>query len=210
MASRGSLGGLSRKAKEAADILDASGCDVILLETVGVGQSELDIAGAADTTVVILVPESGDGIQAMKAGLMEIADFFVLNKADRPGADQAVLSLKMVLGFKHPSQGAGTSWSPEVVKTVGSEGKGIDEVMTQIAAHRQFLSSSGRLIARRRERLERRVRDLVEEQLQVDFWTAERTRALQGELAGLARSGKTPYGLAADLIADFKKHPSST
>ena len=99
MASRGSLGGLSKKAKEAADVLDASGCDIILMETVGVGQSELDIARAADTTIVVLVPESGDSIQAMKAGLMEIADFFVINKADRAGADQAVMSIKTVLNL---------------------------------------------------------------------------------------------------------------
>jgi LAO/AO transport system kinase len=97
MASRGSLGGLSRKAIEAADVLDAAGCDVIIMETVGVGQSELDIARAADTTIVVLVPESGDSIQAMKAGLMEIADFFVLNKSDRAGAEQATMAIKMVL-----------------------------------------------------------------------------------------------------------------
>jgi len=136
MASRGSLGGLSKKTREAADILDASGMEIILLETVGVGQSELDIAGAADTTVVVLVPESGDGIQAMKAGLMEIADFFVLNKADRPGADQAVMSIKMILGFRPHDA---VSWMPDVLKTVASEGKGIQEIADLIAKHRAHL-----------------------------------------------------------------------
>src|SRR5208283_1236680 len=125
MASRGSLGGLSKKAKEAADVLDASGCDIILMETVGVGQSELDIVRAADTTVVVLVPESGDSIQAMKAGLMEIADFFVINKSDRAGAEQAVMSIKMILGFRPHDE---TTWLPDVLKTVGSEGKGVQEV----------------------------------------------------------------------------------
>ncbi len=139
MASRGSLGGLSKRAKEAADVLDAAGYDVVMLETVGVGQSELDIAGAADTTVVVLVPESGDGIQAMKAGLMEIADIFVLNKADRPGADQAVMSLRMILGFRsHDAE----SWMPEVLKTQASEGKGIDDVVVQIQKHRLYLESN--------------------------------------------------------------------
>jgi LAO/AO transport system kinase len=95
MATRGSLGGLSRKAVDAADILDAAGFDIIIFETVGVGQSELDIANAADTTIVVLVPESGDSIQAMKAGLMEIADFFIVNKSDRPGAEQALLHSKL-------------------------------------------------------------------------------------------------------------------
>ncbi|MBP9211995.1 MAG: methylmalonyl Co-A mutase-associated GTPase MeaB, partial [Bacteroidetes bacterium] len=123
MASRGSLGGLSKKTQEAADILDAAGFNIILFETVGVGQSELDIAGAADTTVVVLVPESGDGIQAMKAGLMEIADFFVMNKADRPGAEQAVMSIKMILGFRpHDAH----TWMADVVKSTASEGTGID------------------------------------------------------------------------------------
>jgi LAO/AO transport system kinase len=100
MATRGSLGGLSAKAKDAADILDAAGFDFVLFETVGVGQSELDIAKAADTTIVVLVPESGDAVQAMKSGLMEIADFFVVNKADREGADQAVRALKTILSFR--------------------------------------------------------------------------------------------------------------
>ncbi|MDO8550832.1 MAG: methylmalonyl Co-A mutase-associated GTPase MeaB, partial [Ignavibacteria bacterium] len=97
MATRGSLGGLSKKAVDAADVLDAAGYDYIIFETVGVGQSELDIVQAADTTIVVLVPESGDTVQAMKAGLMEIADFFVLNKSDRPAAQQAVTALKTIL-----------------------------------------------------------------------------------------------------------------
>jgi LAO/AO transport system kinase len=120
MASRGSLGGLSKKAKEAADILDAAGHDVIIMETVGVGQSELDVAGAADTTIVVLVPESGDGIQAMKAGLMEIADFFVLNKADRPGAEQAVMSLKMILGFRPHHEGRACRRSRPLSRPTGN------------------------------------------------------------------------------------------
>ena len=100
MATRGSLGGLSKKAIDAADVLDAAGYDFVILETVGVGQSELDIVQAADTTIVVLVPESGDSVQAMKAGLMEIADFFVLNKSDRPGSDQAIASLQTILMMK--------------------------------------------------------------------------------------------------------------
>lgn len=206
MASRGSLGGLSKKAKEAADILDAAGYDMVLLETVGVGQSELDIAGAADTTVVVLVPESGDGIQAMKAGLMEIADFFVLNKSDRPGADQAVQSIRMILGFRQSHESQGKQWTPDVVKTVGSEGKGIEDVAGIIAAHREFLTSTGSLVKKRAKRLERRIRELVEEQLQVDFWTPRRTEALKKEIQEVVKKGQTPYELASELIADFKKN----
>ena len=143
MASRGSLGGLSRKAKEAADVLDASGCDIIIMETVGVGQSELDIVRAADTTVVVLVPESGDSIQAMKAGLMEIADFFVVNKADRAGAEQAVMSIRMVLNFRPQSPG----WIPDVIQTIAQEGKGVDRVADLIAQHREFLTTNDLLAA---------------------------------------------------------------
>ena len=126
MASRGSLGGLSKKTKETADIFDAAGYGIILMETVGVGQSELDIVSAADTTIVVLVPESGDSIQAMKAGLMEIADFFVLNKSDRPGAEQAVMSIKTVLGLATRfAQHTEETWFPDVIATVGNGGKGI-------------------------------------------------------------------------------------
>jgi LAO/AO transport system kinase len=201
MASRGSLGGLSKKAKEAADILDAAGYDLVLMETVGVGQSELDIAGAADTTVVVLVPESGDGIQAMKAGLMEIADFFVLNKSDRPGADQAVMSLKMILGFRaHDAE----SWMPDVLKTQASDGKGIEEVAGFIQKHRTFLESSGGLELKRKSRLEHRIREIIENQLHLDFWNSERSRQLQDKLDHLLYRQSNPYDVAAGLLEDFR------
>lgn len=198
MASRGSLGGLSKKAMEAADVLDASGKDIIIMETVGVGQSELDIAGAADTTVVVLVPESGDSIQAMKAGLMEIADFFVLNKADRAGADQAVMSIQMILNFrKHDG------WMPGVVKTVASDGTGIAEIATKVAEHRAFLEQSGGLLKKRRQRLKDRIRDLVVNRLRIDFWTDERTDLLEGRMDGVIKLKSTPYDLAEELINTF-------
>jgi LAO/AO transport system kinase len=201
MASRGSLGGLSRKAKDAADILDAAGFDMILMETVGVGQSELDVAGAADTTVVVLVPESGDGIQAMKAGLMEIADFFVLNKSDRPGADQAALSIQMILGLRlHDA----TSWLPSVVKTQASEGHGIEDVAAQIARHRGHLEGTGGLDARRKKRLEHRIRDLVDEHLSIDFWNENRSAELEKNIGQVLLRQATPYDLAQRLIAHFK------
>jgi LAO/AO transport system kinase len=201
MASRGSLGGLSKKAKEAADILDASGHDVVMMETVGVGQSELDIAGAADTTIVVLVPESGDGIQAMKAGLMEIADFFVLNKADRPGADQAVMSLKMILGFRPHDE---RSWAPDVIKTQASEGKGVDEVAAFIEKHRSFLERTGGLERKRMARVERRIREIVEDQLRFDFWNSERSSELKNRIEMIIQRQSNPYDVAASLIHDFK------
>lgn len=200
MASRGSLGGLSRKAQEAADILDAGGMDIILFETVGVGQSELDIARAADTTVVILVPESGDGIQAMKAGLMEIADFFVLNKADRPGADQAVMSIKMILGFRPHDE---HTWMPDVLKTKASQGVGIEEVAAQIQKHKEHLESAGRLAARRRARMLGRIRELVDDDLHVAFWDDERTSLLDARLDALREGVTSPYDVAKELVAHF-------
>jgi len=201
MASRGSLGGLSKKAKEAADILDAAGYDVIMLETVGVGQSELDIAGAADTTVVVLVPESGDGIQAMKAGLMEIADIFVLNKADRPGADQAVMSLKMILGFRsHDSD----SWLADVVKTQASEGKGIAEVAKMVEQHKGWQETSGALLKKRRSRLEGRIREIINDQLHTEFWDDVRSLELHKKLDLLYQRQSNPYEVAAGLLEDFR------
>ena len=201
MASRGSLGGLSKRAKEAADVLDAAGYDVVLIETVGVGQSELDIASAADTTVVVLVPESGDGIQAMKAGLMEIADFFVLNKADRPGAEQAVMSLKMILGFRaHDAE----SWMPEVVQTQANNGKGIEEVASFIERHRSFLEANGGLERRRKARLEGRIREIIDDQLHFDFWNRERLSELHQKLELVLQRQSNPYDVAAGLINDFR------
>jgi LAO/AO transport system kinase len=201
MASRGSLGGLSKRAKEAADVLDAAGYDIILMETVGVGQSELDIASAADTTVVVLVPESGDGIQAMKAGLMEIADFFVMNKADRPGAEQAVMSLKMILGFRAHDA---ASWMPEVVQTQAQNGKGIEEVASIIQQHRSFLESNDALERRRKLRLERRIREIIDDQLHIDFWNNERLIELHEKLGLLLQRQSNPYDVAADLINGFR------
>ena len=201
MASRGSLGGLSKKAKEAADILDAAGHDLVMMETVGVGQSELDIAGAADTTLVVLVPESGDGIQAMKAGLMEIADFFVLNKADRPGAEQAVMSIKMILGFRPHDV---SSWIPDVLKTQAGEGKGIEEVATWIQKHRTYLETSGDLERRRKARLENRIREIVDDRLHVDFWNSARSSELKTQIDKILQHQSNPYDVAANLVRDFK------
>ena len=195
MASRGSLGGLSKRASEAGDVLDASGCEIILFETVGVGQSELDIVRAADTTVVVLVPESGDSIQAMKAGLMEIADFFVVNKSDRPGADQAVMSIKTVLNFK-PQTG---QWHPDVLQAVANAGKGIEEVAEMISKHRKYLEDHRLLEGKRRERVIERIRDLVAERLRFEFWTDQRKILLDRHLNEVTENRLSPYDLA-DLL----------
>jgi LAO/AO transport system kinase len=197
MASRGSLGGLSKKTREAADILDAAGFNIILFETVGVGQSELDIAGAADTTVVVLVPESGDGIQAMKAGLMEIADFFVMNKADRPGADQAVMSIKMILGFRPHDE---HSWMADVVKSTASEGKGIDLIAGEITRHQTYLHSSGTFEKRRAKQMRSRIEEIISDKFTVTFWNAERKQHLEQTLSTIVSRNRTPYEVAEELL----------
>ena len=197
MASRGSLGGLSKKTREAADILDASGFDIILFETVGVGQSELDIAGAADTTVVVLVPESGDGIQAMKAGLMEIADFFVMNKADRPGADQAVMSIKMILGFRPHDE---HSWMADVVKSTASEGKGIEDIAAQIERHKIFLTANGEFEKRRTARVKVRIEEIIHDRFRENFWSETRKQFLEKELTNVLQRQRTPYEVAKELL----------
>ncbi|MDP4221522.1 MAG: methylmalonyl Co-A mutase-associated GTPase MeaB [Bacteroidota bacterium] len=202
MATRGSLGGLSAKAKDAADILDAAGFDFVIFETVGVGQSELDIAGAADTTIVVLVPESGDAVQAMKSGLMEIADFFVLNKSDREGAEQAVRALKTILTFRITH--AEEEWIPDVIPATASKGKGIDEVLAEIERHKAHLVKTNTLITRRVARERERVIELVESLLRVDFWTSERKKNLEQRLLNVAAHKESSYEVAMELVREFR------
>jgi LAO/AO transport system kinase len=149
MASRGHLGGLSWTTPQAIRVLDAAGCDVVLVETVGVGQSEVEVAGLADTSVVLLAPGMGDGIQAAKAGILEIGDVFVVNKADRDGADATVRDLRHMISLGDRTQPG--LWRPPVVKTVADRRDGLDELMAALDAHLGFLERSGEL-ARRRER----------------------------------------------------------
>ncbi len=191
MATRGSLGGLSKTSHQAADILDAAGFDYVLLETVGVGQSELDIVETADTTVVVLTPESGDSVQAMKAGLMEIADFFVLNKADRPGVEQSYNAISTILQISghrtEPGEGRANTqdengWTPFIVKTVASENRGINEVVKGIKRHQDYLLKTNKLFTKRKDRIRRVIFEIVGESLRKDFWTKERLSRLEDNL----------------------------
>lgn len=201
MATRGSLGGLSKKTIDAADVLDAAGYDIIIFETVGVGQSELDVAKAADTTIVVLVPESGDSIQAMKAGLMEIADFFVLNKSDRPGADSAMSALKTILMMRDHTE---KSWLPNIIKTVASENLGTKEIADEISKHQQFLELNGLLKQNREKNYKVRIKEIVEHLLKDEFWKEERAESLQASLAKVVEGETSPYQIAEILFNDFK------
>lgn len=203
MATRGSLGGLSKKAVDAADVLDAAGFDFILMETVGVGQSELDIAQNADTTIVVLVPESGDSIQAMKAGLMEIADCFVLNKSDRPGAEQAVTSLKTILMMREHDE---KSWLPNIIKTVASEGKGINEIWDEINRHKSYMMQSGQFIFRRQKQAKLRIKEIVEDKLKRKLWNSSIEDTLDKSLENVVLGNLSVYHIAESILEKFKNH----
>lgn len=196
MATRGSLGGLSKNIVEACDILDASGKDFIIIETVGVGQSELDIAQTADTTIVVLVPESGDAVQAMKAGLMEIADIFVLNKSDREGADGIVATIKNIIHLKPPTE---DGWTVDVLKTVGSRNEGIDELYGKIMKHREHLINGGFLSKKRKDHLKRKVIELVNNRLKVNFWNENRLKNLEDSVDKILDKVVDPYSYAEDV-----------
>jgi LAO/AO transport system kinase len=194
MASRGSLGGLSRKATEAADVLDAFGRDWILMETVGVGQSEVDIAQAADTTVVVFSPEAGDGVQAMKAGLMEIAEVFCVNKADREGSERLVRDLEGALELL-PKRG----WVPPVVRTIAQSGEGVKELLEAVSKHQSAIEASGELAQRKEKRARTRIQQIVEDRVLRETWKGR--KELLDELARrVARGETTPYSAADEIL----------
>lgn len=226
MATRGSLGGLAAATREVADVLDAFGFDRILIETVGVGQSELDVARTADSTVLILVPESGDSIQTLKAGIIEIADIFVVNKADRPGADRLRNDLELMLGLRkgvsfnnapahhgvdlgrlNPRKRArdaaaseSDSWTPPVLSAIARDGKGVDELADALDRHFAYLERTGQLAERRRERTRERVRELVEQRFSQRLWSDTGTvAALERMIPDIESRATTPFG-AADKI----------
>jgi len=203
MATRGSLGGLSIKAVDAADVLDAAGYDIIIMETVGVGQSELDIAQAADTTVVVLVPESGDAVQAMKAGLMEIADFFVLNKSDRPGSDQATASMQTILMMRDHDE---KSWMPNIIKTIASENKGIEEIANEINRHKDYLKTNKLFISKREKQTKNRIKNIVENKLKEKLWSESAENSLNLSLEKVVLGDLSPYQIAENIIDNFVNH----
>ncbi|NUO18053.1 methylmalonyl Co-A mutase-associated GTPase MeaB [bacterium] len=191
LATRGDLGGLSQAAGDMADVLDAAGFDYILFETVGVGQSELEVVQYADSVVVVLVPESGDAIQGMKAGLMEAADVFCVNKADREGADRFTSDLQGAMMLKHWDV-----WKPPVVNTVATRETGISELAGQIEAHLTHLRDSGDFEKRRHSHARRRIQRMLEKRLVAQFWTEEHQRLMDDSLS----KGESPYTILSLLL----------
>ena len=198
MASRGHLGGLSWATPQALRVLEAAGCDVILIETVGVGQSEVEIAAMADTTMVLLAPGMGDGIQAAKAGILEIGDLYVINKSDRDGADQVRRELRSMLALAERPEGA---WKPEIVKTVASKGEGIDDVVAALEKHRAHLSSTGELEKRRLRRARDEIEAIAVTALR-EQWRGVHENAALDELAAEVIAGESDPYAAADLLLE--------
>src|SRR5712692_921821 len=231
MATRGAHGGLATTTAEVADLLEALGFDRILDETVGVGQTERDIARTAETTVLVLVPESGDGIQTLKAGVMEIADVYVVNKSDRPGADKLCQEVEVMLGvrrgnaFRHvaphhssPPRSLGADrpsarppgrpvegWEPPVIGTIASRGDGVAELAAALDRHYVHLERSGRLAVQRRERLAQRTRAVLERG--VRHWLVQATQAeqlLERRLDDVVEGRRSPYDVAAEILDQMK------
>ncbi len=233
MASRGSLGGLATSTREVSDLLDAAGFDRILVETVGVGQSELDVARMADTTILVLVPESGDGIQTLKSGVMEAADIFAVNKADRPGADKLRHEIEVTLGIRRgnayrnmpahhgyrasravpesapetaaPAAGDGP-WEHPVVLTVAAKGEGIDQLVAALDRHHEWLGRSGTLEARRRRRMVERTREVVDRAARRWMWDETHAEQLISDRLDQMVDGKlSPYDVATEVLDGLKQ-----
>jgi LAO/AO transport system kinase len=216
MATRGAQGGLATTTEEVADVLEAFGFDRILIETVGVGQTELDVAATAETTVLVLVPESGDGIQTLKAGVMEIAEVYVVNKSDRPGADKLKQEVEVMLGIRRGNAFAhitphhtpkarkatpGTDWEAPVLMTVASKGDGVDQLVAALDRHHAYLAGSGRLAERRGRRLAARTRAVVNRAVRQWVWDESRAEELLALRLGEVTEGtRSPYDVAEEIL----------
>ncbi len=225
MATRGAQGGLATTTEEVADVLEAFGFDRILIETVGVGQTELDIAATAESTVLVLVPESGDGIQTLKAGVMEIAEIYVINKSDRPGADKLKQEVEVMLGIRRGNafahitphhnpttravkggkgrQGAvtGDAWEAPVLMTVASKGEGVAELVAALDRHHAYLAGSGKLVERRARRLAARTRAVVNRAVRQWVWDETRAEELLAQRLGEVTEGaRSPYDVADEIL----------
>ena len=234
MATRGSIGGLATTTEEVCDVLEAFGFERIIIETVGVGQTELDVARSAESTVLVLVPESGDGIQTLKAGVMEVADVYVINKADRPGAEKMQREIEIMLGirrgnaYRHvaphhaadlkaavrrsdgqaahpPIRPSAPPWEPVVLQTVAPKGEGISALIEALDRHRAYLESSGRLALRRRERLAERTRAAVNRAVQQWVWEGSGAEAILTQaLDDITAGTRSPYEVAAEILEQAK------
>ncbi len=230
MAARGAMGGLAITTREVCDVLDAFGFDRIIIETAGVGQSELAIAASADTAVLVLVPESGDGIQVLKAGVMEIADVYVVNKADRQGGDRLIQEIEVMLGLRRgnayrnitPHHSAGqmgetalrevpdAEWEPPTLMTVAIKGDGVEALIEALEDHHAKLQNSGGLSERRRERMIRHTREVVGRMLNELVWRRNGgEQLLAAAMDEVVEGDKSPYALAHEIVDGLKQGEKS-
>lgn len=193
MAARGHLGGIAFATPHALAVLDAAGFDIVIVETVGVGQSEVEVASAADSTVVVVAPGMGDSVQAAKAGILEVADLYVINKSDHPGAGRTLSELTGMLDVGHATGHEG-AWRPPIIRTVASEGTGVSELADALDAHREFLVSSGALVERRRARALHAIREIA-------------LAAVRGRFVGLERGGNPLLETLAEKVSDHAIDP---
>jgi LAO/AO transport system kinase len=196
MATRGSLGGLARSTADAAMVLDASGRDIVMIETVGVGQDEVDIVRLADVTIVILVPGMGDDVQSLKAGIMEIADIFVINKSDRDGAERVEREIRSLQSLAMRPD----NWMPPIVKTVASEGKGIDELAASIAAYEEYLQKEGLMATRSVKNWEQRLVDMLRDSLLEKAYLKIGNENLSRYAAEVAGRKRDPYSVVEEIM----------
>ncbi|NIH78915.1 methylmalonyl Co-A mutase-associated GTPase MeaB [Amycolatopsis viridis] len=203
MATRGHLGGLSWATPQAVRVLDAAGFDVVLIETVGVGQSEVDVVRLADTTVVLLAPGLGDGVQAAKAGVLEIADVFVVNKADREGVDTVVRDLKQLIAFAR-REIRGESWRQPVVRTVAARGEGVPELVKALSGHHDWLVAHGELARRRADRAASEVAAIALRELRARLTDPHRGGHLPSVAKKVADQALDPYAAADELLAALR------
>jgi len=196
MGTRGSLGGLARATREAIQVLDAFGKDIILVETVGVGQSEVDIVKTADSTMVVLTPAGGDSVQTIKAGIMEIADLFVVNKADLPGTERTTTEINLMLDMKEDEK-----WRPPVLRTVSIRGEGIEAVWNSLREHRRFMEESGQLMEIRRNRIRRELTEQVEYLVKNRIWDRVKEQIEFDSLVEeIVLRRRDPYSAAYELL----------
>lgn len=202
MGSRGHLGGLALATADAAKVLDAAGYDIIIIETVGIGQSEVEVSGQADTTVLVTVPGLGDDVQALKAGVMEIADVYAVNKADRDGVERAAAEIGQLLAVRDMDE---QTWMPPIVQTVARDGTGIADLAGAVERHRRHLAEGGRLEARRRERVRREVRSIITSRL--DDWAESKLTGdveAREDLEALYDKKTDPYAVAGTVLKELE------
>ena len=202
MATRGYLGGLAQFTREAVKVLDASGKNYVIIETVGVGQDEVDVMRVADTTCVVLVPGLGDVIQSMKAGIMEIADIYVVNKCDQPGADQLFSEVRFRV--EQDASIKDRSWIPPVIRTVAVEGKGEEELMEAIAAHRTYLEQSGKMLEKRRARTREETLQMIHHELfRIIRARLDKNSRIEHMVEAIMEHELSPYNVVEEVVKEW-------